>query len=91
MRFDPTTTFLIVLVIGIVAGLLFDRVVGRGWLARQISGGRHALATSALVGIAGAFIGFHLAMLFRLGAGAPQLIGAAIGALAVLWLWRLIR
>jgi uncharacterized membrane protein YeaQ/YmgE (transglycosylase-associated protein family) len=91
VRFDPTTTFLIVLVIGVVLGLVFDRFLGRGWLARQVTGGRHSLVTSALVGVAGSFVGYHIALLMRVGAGWPTLIGAAIGALVVLWVWRMIR
>ena len=91
MRFDPTVTFLIVLLIGIVIGLVFDRFAGPGWLSRQFAGARRGLMTSALVGIAGAFIGYHLAILLKLGAGIPQLLGAAVGALVVLWVWRMIR
>jgi uncharacterized membrane protein YeaQ/YmgE (transglycosylase-associated protein family) len=91
MRFDPTTMFVIVLLIGAVIGLLFDRFGGRGWLSRQVSGGNHVLVTSALVGIAGSFIGYHLVIVLRLGAGLPQLLGAAVGALVVLLLWRMVR
>ena len=91
MRFDPTVTFLIVLLIGIVTGLVFDRFAGPGWLSRQFAGARRGLMTSALVGIAGAFIGYHLAILLKLGADIPQLLGAAVGALVVLWVWRMIR
>jgi uncharacterized membrane protein YeaQ/YmgE (transglycosylase-associated protein family) len=90
VRFDPTTTFLIVLVIGVVLGLVFDHFLGRGWLARRVTGGRQFL-TSALVGVAGSFVGYHIAMLLRVGAGWPQLLGAAIGALVVLWVWRMAR
>ena len=91
MRFDPTTTFFIVLLIGAVVGVVFDRFGGRGWLSRQVSGGRHVLVTSALVGVAGSFIGYHLAIMLRLGAGLPQLLGAVVGALVVLFLWRMVR
>ena len=91
MRFDPTTTFFIVLVIGAVLGLVFDRFFGRGWLARQVTGGRHHHLTSALVGVAGSFIGYHLAIMLKVGAGWPQLLGAALGALVVLWVWRMAR
>jgi hypothetical protein len=35
---DPAVTFLLVLAIGIVVGVLFDRLAGRSWLARQFSG-----------------------------------------------------
>jgi uncharacterized membrane protein YeaQ/YmgE (transglycosylase-associated protein family) len=87
---DPTVTFLLVLAIGIVLGILFDRFAGRGWLPRRFAGTR-GMVTSALVGVAGSFIGYHLAILFRLGAGAPRLIGAALGALVVLWVWRMMR
>ena len=91
MRFDPTTTFFIVLLIGAVIGIAFDRFRGGGWLARKVSGGRHALVTAALVGIAGSLIGYHVAMIIRLGAGMPQLVAAAAGALVVLVLWRAVR
>ncbi len=90
MRLDPTITFLLVLVIGIAAGLIFDRFAGPGWLTRQIAGARRSLVTSALIGVAGAFIGYHLAVLAKF-AGAPALIGAAVGALVVLWVWRMVR
>jgi len=56
-----------------------------------VTGGRNALLTGALVGIAGSFIGYHLTMVLRLGVGLPQLIGAAVGALVVLFLWRAVR
>jgi len=91
MRFDPTTTFFIVLLIGAVIGLVFDRYGGRGWLSRHLSGGRHGLITSALVGVAGSFIGYHLAIMLHVGTGLPQLLGAAVGALVVLFLWRMVR
>jgi len=48
--------------------------------------------TSALVGIAGAFIGFHIAAIVALSAGMIVLfVAAAIGAVLVLWGWREIR
>ena len=54
-------SLLIVLLIGIVAGLIFDRLAGPGWLTRQVAGSRRSIVTSSLVGIAGSFIGFHVA------------------------------
>ena len=88
---EPALVFLIVLVIGIAAGLIFDRFAGKSWLARQFAGTR-GMVTSALVGIAGAFIGYHLGLLLALGGGAISLyIAAAIGALIVLYVWRMIR
>ena len=62
---DPVVTFLLVLVIGIVAGILFDRLAGPSWLARQFSGSTRGVITSALVGVAGAFVGYHIATLAR--------------------------
>jgi uncharacterized membrane protein YeaQ/YmgE (transglycosylase-associated protein family) len=91
VRLDPTVTFLLVLVIGTVIGVVVDRVASRGWLSRQLAGGSRNMVTSALVGIAGSFIGYHLVLLLRLGGGVPRLIGAAAGALAVVWLWRAMR
>lgn len=88
---DPALTFVIVIAIGIIAGVIFDRIAGPGWLARQFTGPR-GFVTSALIGIAGAFIGFHLALLLAIGGGALTLyIAAALGAVAVLFIWRAIR
>jgi uncharacterized membrane protein YeaQ/YmgE (transglycosylase-associated protein family) len=89
---DPAVNFLIVLIIGIAAGLLFDRFAGPSGLVRQFAGAR-AMVTSALIGIAGAFIGFHLAALSgMIGlAGFALYVGAAAGAAIVLMLWRMIR
>jgi uncharacterized membrane protein YeaQ/YmgE (transglycosylase-associated protein family) len=78
---------LIILIIGIVAGLAFNRYA-QTWLSRQFTT-RQSDITSALVGIAGAFIGFHLGVIFGLLPSPLMLyITAIIGALAVLWVWR---
>jgi len=78
---------LIVLAIGIAAGLLFNRY-GQTWLRRQFAT-RQSDVTSALVGIAGAFIGFHVSVLLGLlPSPLMHYITAAIGAALVLWLWR---
>ncbi len=89
---DPIVTFLLVLAVGIVGGILFDRLAGPSWLARQFSGSSRGSITSALVGIAGAFIGYHIALLLALGGGlAVSIIGAAIGAATILFAWRMAR
>ncbi len=87
---SPPVTFLIVLVIGALAGLIFDRLAGPGWLKRQIAGAAPSMLTSALVGVAGAFVGFHLAGLLRL---TPEvtLVGAVVGSAVVLLGWRAAR
>lgn len=79
--------FLIVLIIGIVAGLWFNRY-GHSWLARQLTT-RQSDLTAALVGIAGAFIGFHLAVIVGLlPFPLMQYLAAIVGAVLVLWVWR---
>ncbi len=90
MSFSPAMTFLIVLMIGIIAGLIFDRVAGPSWFKRQITGATPSMVTSALVGVAGSFVGFHLAESLGLLGGAT-LIAAIIGAGAVLFGWRAVR
>ena len=81
-------TLLIVVAIGIVAGFAFNRY-GRGWWARQIVGGTRSDITSALVGIAGSFIGFHLGVVLGLLPSPLMLyLAAAVGAVVVLWAWR---
>jgi hypothetical protein len=77
----------VILVIGIVVGLAFNRYA-RSWLARLGTTTRSDI-TAALVGIAGAFIGFHLSVILGL-LPSPLLhyILAVVGAVVVLWLWR---
>lgn len=84
---NPALTILLVLVIGIVVGLGALRMNRPSWLTRQIAGGRRAELTSALVGIAGAFIGFHVGALM-VSDTILRLVFALIGAAAVVWAWR---
>ena len=93
MRINPALAFFIIIAIGIIAGVIFDRLAGPGWLSRQITGPMRGLVTSSLVGIAGSFIGFHLAALLAISAagGLLPFLLAAIGAALVLWLWRIMR
>ena len=44
---SPGVVLLLLLIIGIAAGLLFDRIAGAGWLSRQIAGPNRMLVTSA--------------------------------------------
>jgi uncharacterized membrane protein YeaQ/YmgE (transglycosylase-associated protein family) len=89
---DPAATFLLVLAIGMVAGLLFDRLAGPSWLARQFSGSSRGIVTSALVGVAGAFVGYHIALLLALNGGwLMSIIAAAAGAAVVLFAWRMAK
>ena len=89
---DPILTFLLVLVTGTGVGIIAQLFARPSWLTRQIAGGRRADLTSALVGIVGAFIGFHLVALFLMATGLGDLLlGAAAGAALVLWGWREIK
>jgi hypothetical protein len=72
-----------VLAIGIAAGLVSNRY-GQTWLHRQFAT-RHSDVTRALVGVAGAFIAFHVGVILGLlPAPLMNYITAAIGALLVL-------
>jgi uncharacterized membrane protein YeaQ/YmgE (transglycosylase-associated protein family) len=86
---DPVLSLLIIIVIGIVAGLIYDRFMGPGWLTRQVAGSMRGIATSSLIGIAGAFLGFNIAVIVGL-IGLGAYIGAIIGAALVLFAWRTI-
>jgi hypothetical protein len=87
---SPVALFVILLIIGIAAGLAFDRFAGPGWLSRQVAGNNRLMATSALVGIAGSFIGYYIFILVGI-VGTVALIGAILGAAAVLWGWRMVK
>lgn len=93
MRITPAFAFFAILIIGVVAGLIFDRLAGPGWLTRQIAGSRRSIVTASLVGIAGSFIGFNAAVLLAIApaTGWLALVVAAAGAAIVLWLWRIMR
>jgi len=79
--------FLVVLAIGIVVGLAFNRYA-RNWLQRLGSATRSDI-TSALVGIAGSFIGFHIGVILGLLPSPLMLfLTAVVGAALTLWLWR---
>lgn len=79
---------IIILVIGIVVGLAFNRF-GQGWFARNLGTSQRSDVTAALVGIAGAFIGFHTGVVLQLiPLPLMQYLLAVAGALVVLWVWR---
>ena len=89
---DSAVTFLLVLAIGVIAGLVFDRLAGPSWLARQFTGSTRGVITSTLVGVAGAFVGYHCAILLALGGGiVTAVIAAAVGAAVVLFGWRMAK
>ena len=81
-------TFIILVVIGIVFGLAFNRY-GRSWVGRQVAGATGAGdVTYSLVGIAGSFMGFHIAVILGLLPSILLYVGAILGAAMTVWLWR---
>jgi hypothetical protein len=79
--------FVVVVLIGIAAGVAFYRST-RTWLSRLGPTGKSDV-TSALVGIAGSFVGFHLGVILGIMPTPPMLyLSAVVGAVAMLWLWR---
>ena len=44
---DPLVLLVLVVAIGVVAGILFDRLAGPSWLARQFSGSSRGIITSS--------------------------------------------
>jgi hypothetical protein len=80
--------FLLLVVIGAGIGFAMTRY-GRSWLGRHMAGATGAGdVTYALVGVAGSFMGFHIALI--LGVLTPLLmyVLAAVGAALTVWLWR---
>lgn len=87
---SPVVTFLLILIVGIAIGLLMYRYAGSNWL-NQLTGTRRGQLTSALVGVAGSFIGYHLAILLgTVGTGLNFIFAAVVAALLV-WGWRTIK
>jgi uncharacterized membrane protein YeaQ/YmgE (transglycosylase-associated protein family) len=88
---DPAVTFLLVFAIGVIAGVLFDRLAGPSWLARRFAGSSRDIITTALIGVAGALVGDRIAMLLAPGGIVTSAIAAALGAAVLLFGWRMAR
>lgn len=80
---------IVILAIGVIVGLGLRRF-GRTWLSKTTSGLTGASdVTYALVGIAGSFTGFHIFVILGLLPTPLMLyIGALVGAVLTVWLWR---
>lgn len=89
---DPFVAFILIVLIGIAMGLVFDRFAGPSWHARQFPGYR-GWVTASLVGVAGSFIGYYLSALGGMvGFGGYAIfIGAAAAAALTVFAWRMIR
>ncbi len=80
---------IVILAIGMVVGIGFRRYGGT-WLSSKTAGLTGASdATYALVGIAGSFLGFHVFVILGLLPTPLMLyLGAVVGAILTVWLWR---
>lgn len=80
---DPTVGFFQLLLIGIIAG----------WIAEKITASEHGIFTNMLVGIAGSFIGGKLAEVLQIPVFGfwRTLLSASAGAIILLWVWRAIH
>ena len=72
------------LIVGAAIGLLVYRYAGANWLS-------HLTGLGAIVGIAGAFIGYYSAILFGAVGSAVTMIFAAVGAAVWVWSWQTIK
>jgi uncharacterized membrane protein YeaQ/YmgE (transglycosylase-associated protein family) len=77
---NPVVTLILIILIGAIIGWFYEEVVKSP----------HGYITSALVGVAGSYTGYHVAALLTLPSyvATIRLIAAAVGALIFLWAWR---
>ncbi len=80
---QPGVGFFTMLLIGAIAG----------WIAERVTESNHGIFTNILVGIAGSFVGGKLAEIGEIPVFGfwRTLISAAIGAVLLLFAWRMIR
>lgn len=76
-------------------GLIMMVIIGAiaGWVAEKITASDHGIFTNILVGVCGAFVGGKLADVLNVLVFGfwRTLIAAAIGAIIILYVWRMIR
>ncbi len=80
LLYMPGVGFLGMLIIGIIAG----------YIAEKVTASEHGLLTNLLVGIAGSFVGGTLARLINVEfyGWLGNFIVASIGAVLIIWIWR---
>ena len=82
--------------VGFFGTLLIGAIAG--WIAEKVTSSNHGLIMNIIVGIAGAYLGGFLANLMGLKLGEifsgwflGNLIVSAVGAIILLWIFRIIR
>lgn len=80
-------TFLLLVVFGAAVGFAMIRY-GHTWLGRQMASATGGEITYALVGIAGSFMGWHIAGILGIGSELLAYILAVAGAALTVWLWQ---
>ena len=85
---DPFLSIVLVIVVGAVCGTLVEAALARAGKVRP-----GELISYVLIGVAGAFLGFHAAMLSGLGIMQPivPFLVTAMGAGLVLLGWQMTR
>ena len=80
---QPGVGFFTMILIGAIAG----------WIAERVTASDHGIFTNILVGVCGAFVGGKLAEIAQITVFGfwCTLISAAIGAVIILFAWRMIR
>lgn len=85
MDLDLAAGFVTMLAIGVFAGVLVDPVAGPSRLRREVDSAARTRVTNVLIGIAGPFIGFHLAACLD----SPSRRSSPGRRLARSWCWRM--
>ncbi|MFA5898881.1 MAG: transglycosylase [Hyphomicrobium sp.] len=80
-------TFLLLVVFGAAVGFAMVRY-GNTWIGRQVANASGADITYALVGIAGSFMGFHIAGILGIMSMFLAYLLAVAGAALTVWLWQ---
>jgi uncharacterized membrane protein YeaQ/YmgE (transglycosylase-associated protein family) len=80
---QPGVGFFTMILIGAIAG----------WVAERVTASDHGIFTNILVGVCGAFVGAKLAEVAQVTVFGfwRTLISASIGAVLILFAWRMIR
>ena len=81
-------TFLLLVIFGAAVGFAMIRY-GHTWLGRHVAGATSGgEITYALVGIAGSFMGYHIAAILGIGSELLAYILAVAGAALTIYLWQ---